>query len=64
MRNLELLEMDVQSLKIEDQMKINGDGFIGDYLLSKCLDYVIEGAYYMGQVGGAYQQSLPSNLKK
>lgn len=64
MKNLELLEMSVHSLKLEDQMEINGDGFFGDYILSKCLDYFIEGAYYMGEVGGAYQQSLPSNLKK
>jgi hypothetical protein len=52
----------IRELNDTELLIISGDGFWGD--LAFAAGYLLHSIYVIGTVGGAYQQSLPSALKK
>lgn len=53
----------LENLSSKELTSVNGgEGFWYDVAYAAL--YVTHAIVYMGQVGGAYQQSLPSSLKK
>lgn len=59
---MQLENLGFRELSNDEKDSINGGNFFYD--IAYAVGYVAHAIYVMGETGGAYQQSLPSSLKK